>query len=188
MHEVTGGARRAFALALAGQMAGAVLWITETRETATLCPQGIAGLMDPGRLILARPAGRLAVLQVMEEALRSGAAALVVAELDRAADLTQSRRLQLAAGTGGGIGLCLVPAHALATNAAESRWRAEPLPEPSDAAQQRWTLEKTRRARPGFWDITPGAMALPAAGGTRHHGAGPVPQSARRHSAAAGAA
>ena len=80
----------------AGRMAGPVLWVMAARERERLCPAGLAAQFDPARLVIARPTGRLGVLQVMEEALRSGALPLVIGELDRATDLTQSRRLQLA--------------------------------------------------------------------------------------------
>ena len=81
MHEATGPGRRAFAAALAGRLEGPVLWVQESRVRDTLCPQGLLAFFDPGRLVLARPTGARTVLQVMEEALRSNAAPLVVAEL-----------------------------------------------------------------------------------------------------------
>ena len=136
VHEATGRGRLGFALALAGCMAGPVLWVRDARERDGLYAPGLAAFMDPARLILARPTGRLAVLQTVEEALRSGAAPLVVAELEDAPDLTASRRLQLAAGTGGGRGLCLVPVALMRDNAAETRWRVEPVDGPR--ARQRW--------------------------------------------------
>ncbi|MCL5777762.1 hypothetical protein M1105_12290 [Limibaculum sp. FT325] len=162
LHEATGPGRRAFAAAIAGGLDGPVLWLIDARLREMLCPQGLAGHFDPARLILVRPVGRLALLQTMEEALRSGAAPLVVAELDRAADLTQSRRLQLAAGSGGGIGLCLVPEGGLATNAAESRWHAAPLPSPGGSARHGWTRIKSRHGQPGRWEVVLGRHAAPA--------------------------
>ncbi|MEM9764056.1 MAG: hypothetical protein AAF968_16370, partial [Pseudomonadota bacterium] len=139
------------------------------------------------RLVLARPTGLVAALQVMEEALRSGAAPLVVTELEAAPDLTQSRRLQLASGTGGGRGLCLVPENRLATNAAETRWRCRPLAAPmpdttaaratgakgrgdgADRAMQAWSgiagalqlweLVKNKRGPLGAWEVSLDAAA-----------------------------
>lgn len=152
VHEATGPAGRAFAAALAGRLAGPVLWIAERRGAEMLCPQGLASFFDPARLVLARPAGARALLQAVEEALRSGAAALVVAELDAAPDLTQSRRLQLAAGEGGsGRGLCLLPERGLRPNAAETRWHCAPLP--GGPARQRWELVKNKRGRVGVWEV-----------------------------------
>lgn len=151
VHEATGGGRLAFALALAGGLSGPVLWVQDARARDGLYAPGIAAFLDVARLILARPTGPLPVLQSVEEALRSGAAPLVVAELAEAPDLTASRRLQLAAGTGGGRGLCLVPETGLRANAAETRWRCEPVPGPE--ARQHWEILKNKRGRPGAWQI-----------------------------------
>jgi protein ImuA len=154
VHEAAGTGRRAFAVALAGRLAGPVLWVQEGRERDLLCPQGLATFLDPARLLLARPLGALAVLQVTEEALRSGAVALVVAELAEAPDLTASRRLQLAAGTGGGRGLCLVPQARTRANAAETRWHCTPLPGRTPAGpRQFWELVKNKRGRLGTWEV-----------------------------------
>lgn len=155
VHEATGAGRLAFALALAGRLEGAVLWVQEARSRDGLYAPGIAAFIDPARLVLARPMGALAVLQAAEEALRSGAVALVVAELAEAPDLTASRRLQLAAGTGGGRGLCLVPGDRLRTNAAETRWRCEPVPggEAEGDGRQRWEIVKNKRGRLAVWQV-----------------------------------
>jgi len=151
-YEASGQGRRTFALALAGLLEGAVLWIHDSREEAQLYPPGLATFLDPARLILARPTGALPILQVMEEALRSGAVSLVVAELREAPDLTESRRLQLAAGTGGGRGLCLVPEGGLRSNATETRWMCNPLPGLGDA-QQHWEIVKNKKGRLGRWRV-----------------------------------
>lgn len=152
VHEVTGDGRLTFALALAGGLAGPVLWVQDARGRDGLYAPGLAAFLDPARIVLARPTGPLPVLQATEEALRSGAVPLVVAELAEAPDLTASRRLQLAAGTGGGRGLCLVPSGRLRTNAAETRWRAEPAPG-ADDARQRWEIMKNKRGRMGTWEV-----------------------------------
>jgi len=160
VHEATGAGRRAFAAMLAGRLSGPVLWVQESRLADTLCPQGLRPFFDPARLILARPTGNLAVLQVTEEALRSGAAPLVIAELTEAADLTASRRLQLAASSGGGSvrGLCLLPEARARPNAAETRWLCTPIPEVApggrpSGGRQLWELVKNKRGRLGVWEI-----------------------------------
>jgi protein ImuA len=158
MHEVTGAGRRAFAAVLAGRLCGPVLWVQERRLADSLCPQGLQLFFDPARLILARPAGSLAVLQVTEEALRCGAAPLVIAELAQAADLTASRRLQLAAGSGDGRGLCLLPEGRARPNAAETRWLCTPVPG-SGGGRQLWELVKNKRGRLGAWEVDPGGQA-----------------------------
>ena len=151
VHEATGAGRLVFALALAGRLEGAVLWVQDARGRDGLYAPGIAAFIDPARLVLARPTGALPVLQAAEEALRSGAAPLVIAELAEAPDLTASRRLQLAAGTGGGRGLCLVAEGRLRTNAAETRWRCEPAP--GTEGGQRWEIVKNKRGRLAAWEV-----------------------------------
>ncbi len=151
VHEATGPGRRAFAAALAGRLSGPVLWVRERRARDTLCPQGLLPFFDPARLVLARPTGVRAVLQVAEEALRSGAAPLVVAELAEATDLTASRRLQLAAGAGAARGLCLLPQARTRPNAAETRWHCTPIP--GGGARQLWELVKNKRGRLGIWEV-----------------------------------
>jgi protein ImuA len=165
MHEATGPGRLAFAAALAGRLTGPVLWVRERRARDTLCPQGLLPFFDPARLVLARPTGARAVLQVMEEALRSGAAALVVAELIEAADLTASRRLQLAAGTGVGDavrGLCLLPQARTRPNAAETRWHCAPISgSVPGRGRQLWELVKNKRGRLGTWEVVWQEIAAP---------------------------
>ena len=127
----------------------------DARARDGLYAPGLAAFLDPARLVLACPTGPLAVLQAAEEALRSGAVVLVIAELAEAPDLTASRRLQLAAGTGGGRGLCLVPEARLCANAAETRWRCAPVPcaaVPGDACQA-WEIVKNKRGRLGAWEV-----------------------------------
>ncbi len=150
VHEAVGPGRRAFALALAGQLPGAVLWIHDNARVDPLYPPGIAAILDPARLILVQAAGAVAILQAAEEALRSGAAPLVVAELPEAPDLTASRRLQLAVGTGGGRGLCLIPEGRLRNNAAETRWMCMPMPGQGPGGQQ-WEALKNKRGKLITW-------------------------------------
>lgn len=152
VHEATGSGRRTFALALAARLPGPVLWVQDSTMRDALYGPGIARFFDPARLIVALPVGRIQILQVLEEALRSGAAPLVVAEIEAAPDLTASRRLQLAAGTGGGRGLVLVPEHRLCTNAAETRWRCTPRAGEADALQD-WHITKNKQGRLGHWQV-----------------------------------
>jgi protein ImuA len=107
---------------------GVLLWCIARQSEETkglLYGPGLEpfGLM-PARLILVRCADEAEVAWVAETALRSTAAACVVAELDRL-DLVTSRRLQLAAEAGSGAGLVL-RGEALdpTPNAALTRWHA----------------------------------------------------------------
>lgn len=155
VHEVAGSNARAFASALAGRLEGPVLWLQDGRSPLRLCPHGLKAFFDPRRLVLVQPIGALALLQVFEEALRSGSAPLVIAELERSPDLTQGRRLQLAAGTGGGRGLALVPEDRVRGGTAETRWhcRAILAAERERGPAGRWEMVKDKRGRPGTWDV-----------------------------------
>lgn len=166
-HEVYGAASRAFAAVQAALRDGPVLWIQDLRAPcaaqAALDGFGLVRAFDPARLVVVRAGGRDDALWCFEEALRSGAASLVVGELDRPTDLTAGRRLNLAAEAGaeraggrGPVGLAVVAAAAArAGGAAETRWRAEPAPSWSESpdAPPRWvwTLEKNKRGRTGAW-------------------------------------
>jgi protein ImuA len=155
VHEGCGPARRSFALWLAARMAGPVMWISPDWEPDQPNPDGIAGLIDPGRLLFVRPRRTVDLLWCTEEALRSGAVALVVADLPAVPALTPVRRLLLAAGASGAapLGVLLTPGDGGARGV-ESRWHLAPAHEPGIRA---WRLQR-RRARtlpPRAWRVEP---------------------------------
>lgn len=158
-HEVCGPARAVFAAMTAGLGAalwGAeapVLWIRNPRAEGRLNPDGVAAFFAPGRLVIAAPRRAEDVLWCAEEALRSGAAPLVVAELPAPPRLTPVRRLHLAAEAGraargtAAAALLLTPGEGGAEGV-ETRWRlsaapsgARPWTEGGPAA---WRLERLR--------------------------------------------
>ncbi|MPY76051.1 MAG: damage-inducible mutagenesis protein [Alphaproteobacteria bacterium] len=160
VHEVTGSAAGGFAAMLAGRFAGPVLWCVMERSPTDLYGPGLAAFgLDTRRLVVARCPSRQDMLWAMEEGLRDPALAVVAGEPDRAIALTASRRLQLAAETGGVTGLVLrhgAEDGALSPSAVFSRWRAESLPAlgalsaPAEGA--RWRLELLR-CRGGIGEI-----------------------------------
>ena len=107
-HEVCGESGLVFAAILAGQTTGPVVWISE-RWRPVINPEGLAPYCDPGRLLVTRADSQLNVLASAETALRSGAVGLVAAEITAPIGLTEGRRLQLAAETGGTTALLLIP-------------------------------------------------------------------------------
>ena len=99
-HEVTGPARTVFALVVAGQLAGPVLWLQPHWVPERPMGDGVRGFLDPGRLVFGRARTAAEILWAAEEALRTGLVPLVVAELPAVPGLTAVRRLHLAAETG----------------------------------------------------------------------------------------
>lgn len=105
--------------------------------------------LGPDRVVFVEAGGDVEVLAVMEDALRHGGLAAVVGEVRRA-DMTASRRLQLASAEGGTMALL------------HRQWRrtgAPPFQAPS-AAMTRWSVGCTPSAPLGFpgvgrarWDV-----------------------------------
>jgi protein ImuA len=94
-------------------------------ETGHAYGPGLHALgLDPDRLGLVEVRTEAEALRVVDEALRSGAVAMVLAELGRAPrlDLSITRRFNLSARRSGAVALMLT--HDLdATSAAHTRWR-----------------------------------------------------------------
>lgn len=158
-HEATGPAAVIFAALVAARLTGPVLWVRPDWARHALNPEGLAPFFDPARLVIAAAPRALDILWTAEEALRSGAAPLVVAEAVEPPGLTPLRRLQLAAEAGGESGgeigggrnaavppLCLIlPPRPGSAGAVESRWRCAPLPAwgpEGTAAPPRWLFER----------------------------------------------
>ncbi len=150
LHEIAGasndGASAGFATALLARCAvdGPVLWIARGPDVSAA---GLAGLgMEASRLLIVNAPKRADALWAFEEALRTPAVAAAVAEIDDV-DLTQSRRLQLAAETGGSTALLLRPPGEFARpSAARTRWHVAALPSAADdgGRSRRWRVNLAR--------------------------------------------
>ena len=151
-HEVCGPAARSFALIACGAQKGAVIWISERKNPEQLFPAGVARFCDPARIIFANAKSSIDVLWSAEEALRSGAASIVVAEVEKPMSLTAGRRLQLAAEAGKTLGLFLIP-EGMGSNAAETRWRCSPQFDAKDSTLLYWQLIKNKSGTLGDWVV-----------------------------------
>lgn len=172
VHEATGPARRTLAAFLAGaaQAEGPVLWLRADWQRERLCPQGLSGLADPGALITLNCPRPGDVLWCMEEALRAGCVALVIAETGLPPDLRQLRRLHLAAAEGvarnrtgaRSDGAALAPLGLLMDDGSadsriagvETRWALHPLPGKGTGSGG-WRLERlhARALPPAQWRL-----------------------------------
>ena len=166
VHEFCGPSRVRLAAGVMARSTGPVVWIRPAWGAERLNAAGLQPLANPARLIQVQAAREEGLLWAMEEALRSGAAPLVVAELLAPPGLTPIRRLHLAAGAGAEaaaradapapLGLVLLPGQGGAPGV-ESRWHLAPAPSSallwSDEA--RWTLTRLRArlAPPAAWSL-----------------------------------
>jgi len=123
--EAGDSAARLFALCVAGDRAGACLWIIG-KHSPPPCPHGFHGVTDPNAVLIVQVRTPLDGLWTAEEGLRSGAVRTVIVESEKPVDLLQSRRLQLAAEASGSLGLFLGPDSG--NTAAETRWRCSAAP------------------------------------------------------------
>ena len=173
LHEVAGeGADREHAAASAGfaalwlarlQAAGPVLWIVRaaSRSAMDLYAHGLRRLaLDPDRLILAAARRDDEALWSMEEGLKAKALGAVLGEVGKL-DLTESRRLQLAAEASGVTAFVLrrwrlmelAEREAAQPIAVVTRWRIAALPTASSDGDLHWrvNLARCRGGRPGTW-------------------------------------
>ena len=91
-HEACGPSALSFALSLAGQLGGTVVWLREAWQGDHINPVGFASYLDPQQLLLGLASSHRDLLASAEEALRSGSVALVVMEITKPVGLTEGRR------------------------------------------------------------------------------------------------
>ena len=166
VHELCGPSRIMLAARIMARTRGPVVWIRPGWGSDRLNAAGLQPLADPGRLILVQADRDENLLWAAEEALRSGAAPLVVAELLAPPALTPTRRLHLAAGTGAEaahrdgqtapLGLLLLPG-AGGAQGVESRWHMAPAPSRallwSEEESFVLTRQRARLLPPASWTL-----------------------------------
>lgn len=171
VHEAEGIGRRAFALFQAARHAGPLIWVLALRAPHLPMLRGLPEGVGQ-RLHLIRPGNETDLLWSVEEALRSPAVGLIIAEPEKPLSLTAGRRLQLAAEAGRTTGLMLIR-EGQGSNAAETRWHCMPMPgEDRDSTLHRWSLNKNKRGTTGTWTVhwngATAAVHPVSASGERH--------------------
>ncbi|GAB0119805.1 ImuA family protein [Acidisoma sp. 7E03] len=142
------GAALGFAACVQGQAHGESIWISGNPD---FWPGGLAAFgVASGQLVFVKATSLKDGLWAFEESLRSrGIAGAVLVVDGPAPDLVAGRRLQIAAETGGGIGLLLMPdTDRLSPSAARSRWRLGAFPRGWDV-----TLLRGAGGRSGRWQV-----------------------------------
>jgi protein ImuA len=140
---------------------GPLLIVLSSRKLARcgrLHGHGLRSLgLDPARVILAETADEKLALWAMEEALRSGAPAVVIGAIGAKLDLKTSQRLNFAAGASNIPLVLLRPAEAIGSSTATTRWHVGAAMAMRDRfgfmTRWRWQvkLERCRNGRPGEW-------------------------------------
>ena len=160
VHEVTGAADGAvdgaaaalFCAGIAARSRGHVLWCLTERDL--FAPALAQAGLTPDRVVFAETRDETALLATFEEALKHGALSAVVAETGKLSMLA-SRRLQLAAETGGTLGLLIrrwkraaLSSEFDLPSAAQTRWRVHSLPSSplpvEGIGRARWQLDLLR--------------------------------------------
>jgi protein ImuA len=166
VHEFCGPSRVMLAAFVLARSEGTVVWVRPGWQANRLNASGLQRFANPARILFALPNREEALLWAMEEALRSGVAPLVVAELLSPPGLTPIRRLHLAAEAGAEaahrygkpppLGLVLLPLEGGAPGV-ESRWHLAPQPSRNLlwAEGESWTLTRLRArlAPPARWSL-----------------------------------
>lgn len=148
IHDLTGDlpAITGFLAALLGRQKTIrhLLWVTPQADLFAL---GLSQFgLDHRRLILACTQRNDDRLWAVEEALRESSIGAAIAEVDDA-DLTETKRLQLAAEASGSIGFLV--RRKRQTSAALTRWLIEPSTSADCSTTWRVTLERCRGAEAG---------------------------------------
>lgn len=158
VHEVLGTASDSFAILTAAKTVGPIIWIGNRAAVSTLTPQALNDFIDPTRLILIETANRKETLWSTEQALRCQGAALVISQIHLGPDLKESRRLQLAAEQGGGLGIMLIERRAQ-SSAAQTRWictskhGGDADYEGLNSGGWTWELTKNKGGPVGAWSV-----------------------------------
>lgn len=155
MHEVSGAGADMFAMLAAAAHGQPILWIGLNRDIVTLHPGGLQAWLKVEDVILVEAVSRGELLWAADQALRAAGGFCVILDMPDTLSLKESRRLQLAAEQGGGIGLMLLRGPA-STSAAQTRWDCQPCC--ADQLSWDWVCVKGKNGEAGRWRMTEQAV------------------------------
>lgn len=153
VHAVRGRASNGFLTALAARSCGPVFWccLADAQEQPYMEGMRQFGV-HPGRIIVAECESQANLLGCAETSLASGAAPLVVAQLEGRCDRLAGRRLQLAAERGESLGLIAVKERGTLAWA-ETGWDTHPLASQSSRPKWMLSLVRSRRSTTRSWTV-----------------------------------
>nr|WP_197501468.1 hypothetical protein [Hyphomonas sp. Mor2] len=151
MHEVRGAGADMFAVLAAAAHGQPIVWMGLHRDIVTLNPTGLQAWLKVEDVILVEAVSRGELLWAADQALRAAGGFCVILDMPDRLSLKESRRLQLAAEQGGGIGLMLLRGPA-STSAAQTRWDCQPCC--TDPPSWEWVCVKGKNGETGRWRMT----------------------------------
>ena len=151
IHEVVGAGADLFAALAAAEQSQSILWLGLYRDLVSLCPTGLQAYLKVDELILVEAVSRGELLWAADQALRAEGGFCVILEMPDLLSLKESRRLQLAAEQGGGLGLILLRG-GVGTSAAQTRWDCVPVH--AEEPTWDWTCVKGKNGETGAWRVT----------------------------------
>lgn len=171
-HEIIGSGRDRFLMRAARSVRlldvpRDVIFIGRSRDITTLRPEGLAAFCPTGSTTLIQADRRSDILWASEQALCAKAGALVITQIDSGPTLSESRRLQIAAETGGSLGLISISGTPR-SSACQTRWRCEAGADKTGAAKtgangHEWTLLKNKSGELGSWWVGLESISLESA-------------------------
>jgi protein ImuA len=155
MHEIYGPAAVALTSMIASFTTGKIIWIRSKNQHKQLNPHGIVYInnnLNNYINIFSKPKY---ILWAVEQAARSSASSVVIAELPQSPDFVSSRRLQLIAREQGTL-VIVLPYHDrnIPPSAAETRFRATSIPRSiSEAPRFQIDLFKNKNGTNFSWKM-----------------------------------
>lgn len=146
-HELFGDFPTHFVLMQMQQNDQQIIWLKGVNDADYLYPNAIANLgINLQKITFITYHSQQQALWIVEEALRSGAVGIVVAEGLKQPDLLQSRRLNLAAEKGKSKAFMLLKGTSKNANSAMTRWQIDI----SAARQNQYQVKLLRSRQKGF--------------------------------------